>query len=48
MAALKKLAAPSATVIRGGRPEKITADRLIPGDLVILEAGQVVPADLYG
>ena len=46
MAALKKLAAPSATVIRGGRPEKITADRLVPGDLVILEAGQVVPADI--
>ncbi len=46
MAALKKMAAPSATVIRGGRPEKITADRLVPGDLVILEAGQVVPADI--
>jgi P-type Ca2+ transporter type 2C len=46
MAALKKLAAPSATVIRGGRPESITAERLVPGDLVILEAGNVVPADI--
>lgn len=46
MAALKKLAAPSATVIRGGRPESIAAERLVPGDLVILEAGNVVPADI--
>jgi Ca2+-transporting ATPase len=46
MAALKKLAAPSATVIRGGAPESITAERLVPGDMVILEAGNVVPADI--
>ncbi|WP_286817165.1 HAD-IC family P-type ATPase, partial [Desulfobacter sp. UBA2225] len=46
MAALKKLAAPSATVIRDGRPESITAGRLVPGDLVILEAGNVVPGDI--
>jgi len=46
MAALKKLAAPSATVIRDGRPGSITAERLVPGDLVILEAGNVVPADI--
>ncbi len=46
MAALKKMAAPSATVIRDGKPETVTADRLVPGDLIILEAGQVVPADI--
>jgi Ca2+-transporting ATPase len=46
MAALKKLAAPSSTVIRDGKPETVTADRLVPGDLIILEAGNVVPADI--
>lgn len=46
MAALKKLAAPSANVIRNGRPESMNVERLVPGDLVILEAGNVVPADI--
>lgn len=46
MAALKKMAALSATVFRGGRPEKIEASQLVPGDQVLLEAGQVVPADI--
>lgn len=46
MAALKKLATSSATVIRDGRTESISAELLVPGDLVILEAGNVVPADI--
>ena len=46
MAALKRMAAPSATVIRDGRPESIPAEQLVPGDLVLLEAGNVVPADI--
>ena len=46
MAALKKMAASAATVIRNGMPENIPATHLVPGDLVILEAGMVIPADM--
>lgn len=46
MAALKKMAAPGATVIRDGIPDNILAVELVPGDVVILEAGKVVPADM--
>lgn len=46
MEALKKMAAPAATVQRGGREVKIAAGLLVPGDIVILRAGDKVPADL--
>ncbi len=46
MEALKKMAAPLATVLRGGKPVLIQANTLVPGDIVILEAGNMVPADL--
>ncbi|HSG10519.1 MAG TPA: cation-transporting P-type ATPase [Gammaproteobacteria bacterium] len=36
----------SATVIRAGKKEKITAIELVPGDLVLLQSGDKVPADL--
>lgn len=46
MAALKKMAAPSATVLRSGLPLTIAATGIVPGDIVSLEAGGIVPADL--
>ena len=46
MAALNKMAAPSATAIRDGMPATIAASQLVPGDIVVLEAGKVVPADM--
>ena len=46
MAALKKMASPSATVVRDGAARTLRATQLVPGDRVRLAAGDVVPADL--
>ena len=46
MAALKKMAAPKSTVLRDGVPSNILASEIVPGDIVLLEAGQIVPADM--
>lgn len=43
--ALKSLSAPHARVIRGGKEMVIDAVDLVPGDLILLEAGDFVPAD---
>ncbi|HWR55899.1 MAG TPA: heavy metal translocating P-type ATPase [Negativicutes bacterium] len=43
--ALQKMAAPTARVIRGGRRCQIKAEELVPGDIIVLEAGDRVPAD---
>ena len=44
--ALKKLTSPHAIVKRNGRQMEIAAELLVPGDIVCLEAGRQVPADL--
>ena len=46
LAALKKLAAPEADVIREGIRVTVPARVLVPGDVVVLEAGNYIPADL--
>lgn len=46
MEALRGLAAPHATVIRSGEVRGIPAADVVPGDIVLLEAGMIVPADL--
>ncbi len=46
LAALKKLAAPDAQVIRDGHRVSVPAPQLVPGDIVLLEAGNFVPADV--
>lgn len=46
MAALKKMTLPSATVLREDLPVEINAAELVPGDVVVLETGNMVPADL--
>ena len=45
MAALKKLTVPSVRVRRGGAVREISAVDLVPGDIVLLEAGNLVAAD---
>ncbi|MDO9007717.1 MAG: cation-translocating P-type ATPase [Thiobacillus sp.] len=46
MLALKQMAAPMASVIRDGQTRQIAGTELVPGDIVKLEAGNIVPADL--
>jgi Ca2+-transporting ATPase len=45
--ALRSAAAPTATVIRSGRPLVIPSAELVEGDVVLLTAGDLVPADLW-
>jgi Ca2+-transporting ATPase len=43
--ALMALAAPESTVVRDGERQRIPAEEIVPGDIVLLEAGDKVPAD---
>ena len=46
MESLRQFARTETTVLRNGRPERIATASVVPGDVVLLEAGDVVPADL--
>jgi len=46
MDALKQMASLHAEVLRDGNPIKIISSLLVPGDVVLLEAGNAIPADL--
>jgi len=46
LAALKQLAAPDAHILRDGHRQTFPARDLVPGDIVFLEAGNYVPADV--
>ncbi len=46
MAAIRGMLAPRAAVLRGGSRVSVDGSSLVPGDIVLLEAGDKVPADL--
>ncbi|BCJ31811.1 cation-translocating P-type ATPase [Actinocatenispora sera] len=46
VAALQRLGAPTARVVRDGTSRRVPAGEVVPGDLVVLAGGDVVPADL--
>ncbi len=43
--ALKKLSAPKARVRRNGKEQRIASEDLVPGDIIILDTGDFIPAD---
>ena len=45
MEALQQMAAPQATALRGGKERHVPARELVPGDVLLLKAGDKVPAD---
>jgi Ca2+-transporting ATPase len=45
MAALRRMSAAQARVIRNGERKRIPADEVVPGDILLLEEGDTVPAD---
>ena len=44
--ALKNMNAPHSLVLRNGKKEQIMAKELVPGDIIYLEAGNIIPADI--
>lgn len=45
LAALQKMAAPFSRVLRGGEIHSVSSREIVPGDIVLLDAGDYVPAD---
>jgi Ca2+-transporting ATPase len=43
--ALMALAAPESTVVRDGERQRIPAEQIVPGDIIMIEAGDRIPAD---
>ena len=46
MDAIRHMLAPHASVLRDGERRSVAGETLVPGDIVLLEAGDKVPADL--
>jgi len=46
LASLKKMASPTAKVLREGQIKEIATHKLVTGDIVVLEEGDIIPADL--
>ncbi|MFR7872850.1 cation-translocating P-type ATPase, partial [Peptoniphilus grossensis] len=46
IAALQKMSSPKAKVIRDGDHEEVDSNKIVPGDIIVLETGDIVPADL--
>lgn len=46
MKALKKILQPECTVVRNGKQETIPAKEVVPGDVLVLESGDSIPADV--
>ena len=44
---LKKMSQPYSLCLRDGIPQKVPTRELVPGDIILLEAGDIVPADIY-
>lgn len=44
--AIRQMLSPNAMVLRGGHQVKVSAQGLVPGDIVLLQSGDKVPADL--
>ena len=45
VAALRQMSAAQASVIRDGEPQSVPAAELVPGDIILIEEGDTIPAD---